>query len=645
MSVLAEEVLVAGRPLRNRIVATAHGTASVVDGMPTAADAAYWRRLAQGGPGLVVTGGISVSAASTLRARYLGEAWHDHAAEAYREKASAITSNGAVALAQLCHLGRETLGAATFLPFEAPSPVRSPREPAMARTLTVDDCAEVVASFVTSACRMVDAGFDGIELHAAHGYLLAQFLDPATNLRTDRYGGDRGGRARIVLEIVEGIRACRPGAIVSLRLSPSTDPAGMDLAELCRSALFVQERSPVDLVSLSYGSRLGYTPDMATARPPLAAAEAAPTLRELRAGLGVPLLVGVSFRDRADLETMVEDGRADLVGMARPHLADPDVTTKLLTGRDDEVRPCVSCNEDCRAFDPVVLCVVNPDLAPPGERARPAAPQRVGPSTSLRSGIAVGGAVAVVGAGPAGLETALTIALARPDVTVVVHDRADRLGGQLLTATAGGTRPGWSRLLRYYEGQLARAGVRLRLGSDVTGALGVPTVWAAGAVEESAPTGRVTSTRFLVDPSLRPSRPVVVDDGFGWWPALSSVELAFDRGAEVVTLVTAAPSLGAAVPADSRAQLLRRLRGRALDVLALTEVVGSTPTGVTVRSNGSPGVREVHGDAVVQVGLRTALPAPDHADWAVGDCISPRRVAHAVAEGRELGRRLAGTPD
>ncbi|MDQ1106579.1 NAD(P)-binding protein [Nocardioides zeae] len=250
-----------------------------------------------------------------------------------------------------------------------------------------------------------------------------------------------------------------------------------------------------------------------------------------------------------------------------------------------------------------------------------------------------------MGAGPAGLETALTIALARPDVDVVVHDRADRLGGQLCTATASGTRPGWSRLLRYYERQLARAGVQLRLGSEVSDALGMPTVWAAGAVEEQAPAGRVTSTRFLTDRSLRPSRPVVVDDGFGWWPALSSVELAFDRGAEVVTLVTAAPSLGAAIPADARAQLLRRLRGRALDVLPLTEVVGSTPTGVTVRSNGSPGAREVHGDAVVQVGLRTALPAPDHADWAVGDCISPRRVAHAVAEGRELGRRLARTPD
>lgn len=644
MSVLAERVVVGGRPLRNRIVATAHGTASVVAGMPTASDAAYWRRLAQGGAGLVVTGGISVSAASTLRARYLGEAWHEHAAEAYREKAAAITFGGAVALAQLCHLGRETLGAATFLPFEAPSPVRSPREPAAVRTLDTDDCAQVVESFATSACRMVDAGFDGVELHAAHGYLLAQFLDPATNLRTDRYGGDRVGRSTLLLEIVEAIRSRRPGAIVALRLSPSTDRGGMDLDDVCRVALGVQERSPVDLVDLSWGSRLGYTPDMATDRPPLAAADAADTLRGLRAGLGVPVLLGVSFRERADLEAVVQDGCADLVGMARPHLADPDVALKLLSGRDDEVRPCVSCNEDCRSFDPVVLCVVNPDLAPPGEGARPAEPRRVGAAASSLHGIPAGGSLAVVGGGPAGLEAALTLARARPDVDVVVHERAGRLGGQLLAAGAGGTRPGWARLLRYYERQLARAGVRVELGAEVTGPLGVPTVWAVGAGEEASAAGSLTAAEFLSDPDRRPSCPVIVDDGFGWWPTLSALEVALDRGAQRVTVVTAAPSLGAAVPADSRAQLLSRLRGRPLEVLTLSEVAGSTPDGVTVRLNGSSQDRSIECDAVVRVGVRTARSVPAHADWAIGDCVAPRRVAHAVAEGRALGRRLSDVP-
>ena len=134
----------AGRSLRNRVVATAHGTAAVVDGMPMPSDVEYWGRLARGGPAMVVAGGISVGRTSTLRGRFLGEAWHPHAAVAYRPKAEAITSGGAVAIAQLCHLGRETLGAPTFLPFEAPSAVRSPREPSPARVLTTDDCAAVV---------------------------------------------------------------------------------------------------------------------------------------------------------------------------------------------------------------------------------------------------------------------------------------------------------------------------------------------------------------------------------------------------------------------------------------------------------------------------------------------------------------------
>jgi 2,4-dienoyl-CoA reductase (NADPH2) len=119
----ADPLRLAGHLLRNRIVATAHGLAAVDDGMPNDADAAYWSRVSRGGPGMVVTGGVQVSAETTLRRRHLGEAWHPWAARGFRKRADAIAAGGALPVVQLGHLGRETLGAPTYFPFEAPSGV------------------------------------------------------------------------------------------------------------------------------------------------------------------------------------------------------------------------------------------------------------------------------------------------------------------------------------------------------------------------------------------------------------------------------------------------------------------------------------------------------------------------------------------
>jgi 2,4-dienoyl-CoA reductase (NADPH2) len=638
--VLSESVQVAGRTLRNRVVATAHGTAAVVDGMPLPSDVDYWGRLARGGPAMVVAGGISVGRTSTLRGRFLGEAWHPHAAVAYRPKAEAITSGGALAIAQLCHLGRETLGASTFFPFEAPSAVRSPREPSPSRVLTTDDCATVTASFVTSACMMIDAGFDGVEIHGAHGYLVAQFLNPNVNDRTDRYGGDLVGRCALLLDIIGGIRNARPEAVVGLRLSVENDPDGSDVEVVAEVADTVRERAPTDFLDLTYGNRLSYVRDMATTRPPLVDDRFADRLRTLRGAVAVPVVLCSAFHDRTLMEQVVIDGRADLVGMARPHIADPDVTLKLLDGRDDEVRPCVACNEDCRSFDPVGLCVVNPDLAPPGATTRPAEPLHVGAVRRREGG------VTVVGAGPAGLEAAVTLRLARPDVHVVLLERSSRIGGQLLAAEASGTRPGWQRLLHFYERELHRAGVELRLGSAVSdaGDLDGDVVWATGAEEdEPGPTSalEVSSSAFLLDRVMAPRRPLIVDDGFGWWPTVSAVEVALARGAESVTVVSPGTAWAAGIPADSRAQLTDRLRGRRFEVMALAAVDADAAGGVSVSVNGSDLRRTVQTDLLVRVGVRRALTLPCASAWAIGDCVAPRRVSHAIAEGRAVGRRLA----
>ena len=169
-----------------------------------------------------------------------------------------------------------------------------------------------------------------------------------------------------------------------------------------------------------------------------------------------PLIASQAFRD-ADAIAEALAGGADLVGMARALIADPDLPRKVLSGRAAEVRPCVACNEDCRTFDPLLLCTVNPDLAPPGEPRRPGAP------LVLRDDAVAVRRVAVVGAGPAGLECALSLARAGIE-DVVLFEAAERIGGQLAIAAAAPHRTGWAPLLDFYAHGLAAAGVDLRLG-------------------------------------------------------------------------------------------------------------------------------------------------------------------------------------
>src|SRR6185437_3728680 len=172
--------------------------------------------------------------------------------------------------------------------------------------------------------------------------------------------------------------------------------------------------SLVDWVNVTVGVRTTYVRDMATTRPPLL-----DELARVRAAVRRPLLVSHAFRRPEWIDEALAAG-ADLVGMARPLIADPNLPRKLIEGRSDEIRPCVACNEDCRTFDPLLLCTVNPDLAPPGEPRRPAAPLELACDLERLTG----GRVAVVGAGPAGLECAL--ALAREGVPeVVVFEAAD----------------------------------------------------------------------------------------------------------------------------------------------------------------------------------------------------------------------------
>ncbi len=626
--------------LRNRLVGTAHGAGLVADGLAQSADAEYWRRRAAGGAAMLIVGGTVTAPESTWRRRIVTEAWREEALPGMALRAEAIRVEGAVAACQLVHLGRETTGAEMWFAPVAPSAVRSPREPVRARVLTEDDVDDIIEGFRVSAVNAAQAGFQVVELHAAHGYLLAQFLSPMSNLRAD--ADSPAGRTRIVSRIVDAIRETAPGLLVGIRVSAEGgDEAGHTLDGLCE--LLPHIAPLVDYVNLTVGVRTTYVKDMGTEEPPLLGA-----IDRLRPLVERPMLVSQAFRRGSQVERALAAG-ADLVGIARPLIADPDFPAKLLSGRESQIRPCVSCNEDCRAFDPVLLCSVNPELAPPGMTRRPAA------ALLAQRGRGAGdGRVAIVGAGPAGLECAVSLA-GRGEV--VLFDERPAIGGQLAIAAAAPHRRGWRSLLDFYAAALdATPGLTVQLGVRMTAAElhGFGEVVIAAGSDEVLPNlpgiDRAVSASDAIGARIAPGpNLLIVDDGFGSWLCASAVELGVEAGAERITVVTPGAAFGAALPAEGRTQLLARLQGAPLDVRPLTALAAISGSGAEVRNLLSQQTETIAVDTVIVVGERRArdwralLPL-DATVRVIGDAQVPRRVAHAISEGRAAAEAIKLAP-
>ncbi|MEV0641742.1 FAD-dependent oxidoreductase [Streptomyces sp. NPDC050619] len=633
--------------LRNRLVATAHATAAVSDGAPTEADATYWRRLAQGGAGLVITGGTAVAPESTLPQRYLTEAWRPEIKDAVRRRAEAITDEGAVAVAQLVHLGRETLGAGTYYAPVSAAAVRSPREAAPPRPLSAEEVRGVVEAFRVSAANSVQAGFHGVELHAGHGYLLAQFLSRANNTRDDEYGD----RIALLAQVIDAIRTEIGELPIGVRVSvePGED-SGLGLGDLTELLPRLCAASPFGYVNVTTGVRNTYVPGMATTRPPLLESVA-----RLRSAVALPLLVSQGFRSVADIERALDSG-ADLVGMARPFMADPDFARKVIAGDERSVRPCTGCNEGCRTFEPTGSCSVNPELGPPGAATRPAVPLLL-TRPGGRSGPAAGGPVAVLGAGPAGMECAL--ALARSGAEATVFDTARQAGGQARLASLAPHRPGWQKFVDYQREQLSDLGVRVLLGAspepdDLDDLAAYDRIVLATGAEEASVSvpgelRTLTSSLFLSRcTDVVPDAPVVavLDDGFGWWQGISAVESALAAGAREVTFITPGTGFATGLSPENRTQLMNRLTGAPLRVVAMSTVTSTTTDGVRLRHVLDGQETPLAADVLVTVGERRPRrpdfsPAAHQTVRAVGDCVVPRRIADAVAEGRAAAESLA----
>jgi 2,4-dienoyl-CoA reductase (NADPH2) len=628
--------------IRNRIVQSPMGTGLAEDGRVSARDLAIQEERAAAGVGLIVFGGTAVHPTSRFPARILIEAWDEAIADSLHARAEAVHRHGARMFGQLIHLGRESPGGQTEAIPLAPSPIPSPRDPIVPHEMTPADIREIVDAFGRCAANYASAGIDGAEVHAAHGYLVAQFLSPASNRRLDAYRGDTiDGRTRFLIEIVGEIRSrCEPDFVVGARLSADEQtPGGLTLDDTLEIVDALQEAAPVDYLSITVGQRGAYVKDSSWDEGfALGLAEAVKQL------VDVPVMVAGRIRLPDLAERALAAGQTDFVAVGRGLLADPQWVEKARIGRADRIRPCIGIVQDCRRYAGGVTCTINPRLGREAEW---------GP---LGVTAPEPGRVVVAGGGPAGLEAARVAAEAGHGV--VLFEREAVVGGQLRTAAAGPTREELLDFVFYLERELDRLGVDVRLETPAT-AGGVVAeepdlvVCATGASPQPPvfPVGagaRVVSVWDLLSGNAGgiPARVAVVDDGSGFWHGISAAELVAERGASV-EIVTPARAVGLAIPEESLPQVYRRLRsnGVRFRILSVVTAVDGTTVRLADAINGEPA--ETTADLVV---VRTSLAVNDaltteldgkvEALVAIGDCAAARRLNHAVLEANVALRRF-----
>ena len=412
--------------------------------------AAFYAERARGGAALMVTGGIAPSQVGRPMEHGATLTNADDVRD-HRIVTDAVHEAGGLIAMQVLHFGRY----AKHADLVAPSAIRAPINHLTPRELTTVEVEATIEDFARAAELAREAGYDGVEIMGSEGYLINTFLAGCTNRRTDEWGGDARARMRFALEIVRRTRA-RVGAdfLVIFRLSMlDLVPGGSTLAETTDLAKEL-EAAGVDLLNTGIGWHEARVPTIATPVPRAAFAE---VTRRLRACVGVPVVASNRINTPEIAELLLADGVADMVSMARPFLADAEFVAKAQAGEADRINTCIGCNQACidHTLDGrITSCLVNPrachetvlDLSPTRIRKR----------------------IAVVGAGPAGMATAL--AAAQRGHQVVLHDAAAVIGGQFDLARRVPGKEEFAETLRYFGTELVRAGVMLELGRRVSAA-------------------------------------------------------------------------------------------------------------------------------------------------------------------------------
>ena len=626
--------------LANRIVMP--GLASFLiedDGSITDKTIEHYRMRAAGGPAMVIVEACAVSPEGIV-SPHQARIYDDRFIEGLGRIARVIRAEGAVPAVQLHHGGRQTSARVINRKPVSASNLPCPTISGEVEPLTIEGIQEIIFQFGEAARRAVEAGFDLIEIHGAHGYLVNQFLSPFSNIREDGYGCDRAGRARFAVEIVQELRKRLGRAFpISFKISAQEFvPNGLTVGESIELLKLIVPAG-VDIVQVSAGNDA--TPEWICQPMFMDKACLSDSAAKIRKALNVPVMAVGRINDPLTAEEIIRQSRADLVCIGRGLLADPEMPKKAKEGRLDEIRICIACNTCMESIfrRGRVECLVNPTLGREKEMTLKPAEKRK--------------RVMVVGGGPGGLHVAM-VAAARGH-EVLLFERQSLVGGQLVMGSVTRYKQELLSLINFHKTQIEKMGVKTFLKSEAT----------PETVQKIKPDAVVLCTGATpihpsipgIEKSIVLSLPEVLN-GKKPAPKKTVVLGGGATGCEVahhlaengcrVTIVEQLPKIAGQMESITRKVLLSQLREKNVQFVTGRRLSRIEDNGVYAASeDGTETFLEAEA-VIIAIGnkpdnrlytqiesLGLGIPI-----YQIGDCLEPRSAKAAISEAAEIGRTI-----
>lgn len=636
--------------LNNRIVFSAHLTNYAKDYRPSEQHAYYYRERARGGAGLIITEEHSTHPTDHPYEKLI-HGFHPDVIPGYRQMTDMVHAEGSKIIAQINHNGGQASGMFTRLPVWAPSPVADPMFREVPKAVEQHEIDEIVAGYALVAKHTQQGGFDGVELQCSHSSIVRQFLSRHNNRRTDGYGGGLENRIRILREIIAAIReACGRDYPLGVRLcGDELIRDGIVVEEAVEAAKILEADRLTDYINTSIGTAT-HTLYMIEASMHIPPGYALYIPSAIRKAIELPVIGVGRIKDPIQAERVLQEGHADLVGIVRAQIADPYFAKKSRENRVEDIRLCLSCNQECvgrMGFNRWLGCIETPGTGKEkvwgvGTLQLSQRPKKV----------------MVIGGGPAGLKAAAVAA--RRGHRVTLYEKSDRLGGQVYTATRVTNRAEYGDIVRNLLHEISQVDVEVKTGMAVTPEMVAAerpdaVIVATGSVPNRHPIGgtdaeHVADVEDILLGRQEPGKRVLIFDQLGFHEATSCAEFLAEKGCEVEIATQGfyvGQDLGISLDMENWYRRARRLGIKChTDVSAL----GVIADGLQMIHNYTGEVFEMNGfDTVVlsvprvaNCDLYTALKEHGTIETLqrIGDCVAPRRAHAAIIEGEKAGRSI-----